>query len=146
MCGWWWGKGGLVVGFGSCAGLVVANHKKAVRGRGCGGWRLGQIEGEGGAGRHMLSRGLDQDESSTGLDLRQLPTPGTGCLSLEGVPSSRMPVQTLCQIPTATISSAARNTPEPCRAHTSTSSLPCSGCSPRRDSELNENTCHTAVD
>jgi len=63
-------------------------------------------------------------------DLPQLSLPGTGYSSLEG--ASRM------------VEGASRM--EPRRAHTSTSSLPCSGCSPRRDTELNENTCHTAVD
>ncbi len=48
-----------MVGFGSCTSMVVANHKKAVRGKGGGGGG-GQMEGAGGPRRHMLSRGLNQ--------------------------------------------------------------------------------------
>ena len=48
------------------------------------------------------------------------------------------------RIPSATICTPARtgNTPEPRRAPTSTSSQPCRICSPRRDTEPTERTCH----
>jgi hypothetical protein len=45
--------------------------------------------------RLLNIRGLQHAESATGLDFPLLPIPGTGHPSPEGVPTSRMPVQTL---------------------------------------------------